>query len=361
MFAFYASLLVSHYAISAGKALDTIKVTSREKTQAALILPRHYQIIRIDAAKPGYMCTAVGINNNKQVIGYCTDSDKDKLNHYGFLWDSGSLRMMPLPLGHASCTPDYINNKGEIVGQLDVDTRSCCFLYQNSRIDLIQGSEGQSIEDGGINNMGVIVGYIVMKDNGNHAIRYDNKTITDLGTLGFQNSEALGINDSGVIVGQAEVANEQFHAFLYKDSKMTDLGCLPGGVACEANAINANGIIAGNSYTPIDKAISDVHNHACLWKNGVIKDLGVLPGSTDSFASGINASGQIVGMASSHSIGNPRAFIWENGRMYDLNAMAPRNSGWILNTAEAINDKGYIVGSGVIKGEQEAFLLKPMR
>jgi probable HAF family extracellular repeat protein len=45
--------------------------------------------------------------------------------------------------------------------------------------------------------------------------------------------------------------------------------------------------------------------------------------------------------------------------MLDLNNLIPANSGWFLQAANAINDKGQIVGEGTLNGQIEAFLLTP--
>ena len=45
--------------------------------------------------------------------------------------------------------------------------------------------------------------------------------------------------------------------------------------------------------------------------------------------------------------------------MLDLNTLIPANSGWFLQYALAINDKGEIVGVGTLNHQFEAFLLTP--
>jgi hypothetical protein len=45
--------------------------------------------------------------------------------------------------------------------------------------------------------------------------------------------------------------------------------------------------------------------------------------------------------------------------MRDLNALIPRNSGWMLARAHGINDRGQIVGEGLLNGGAAAFLLIP--
>ena len=56
----------------------------------------------------------------------------------------------------------------------------------------------------------------------------------------------------------------------------------------------------------------------------------------------------------------PRAFLSDAGEaMVDLNALLPADSGWVLLSANAINDAGQIAGEGIFGGEVRAFLLTP--
>ncbi len=43
------------------------------------------------------------------------------------------------------------------------------------------------------------------------------------------------------------------------------------------------------------------------------------------------------------------AFIWQHGKAYDLNACLNNGTGWILTDAKGINDKGQIVGMGLLE------------
>jgi hypothetical protein len=43
--------------------------------------------------------------------------------------------------------------------------------------------------------------------------------------------------------------------------------------------------------------------------------------------------------------------------MIDLNSLLPAGSGWVLESADAINDAGQIVGYGSFNGVYESFLL----
>ena len=78
--------------------------------------------------------------------------------------------------------------------------------------------------------------------------------MTDLGTLGGQNSFAYGINSSGLIVGSTSTSNGSGAAFIYSNGVMTDLTTLTanlqGRTLGGAMGINDEGFIlaADNNY-----------------------------------------------------------------------------------------------------------------
>jgi probable HAF family extracellular repeat protein len=137
-------------------------------------------------------------------------------------------------------------------------------------------------------------------------------SITRLPTLGGPSGVAYDINDAGQIVGQAE----------------------PG--------------------TPTSRR---------LWPRGFVakrpdhRSGNHQPGPRSS-ASAINNRGQIVGLSSTAGA-EYRAFLYENGRMYDLNRAIPSGSGWVLEAAQDINENGQIVGGGTLNGQPALFLLTP--
>jgi probable HAF family extracellular repeat protein len=125
----------------------------------------------------------------------------------------------------------------------------------------------------------------------------------------------------------------------------------PGGASI-AVAINDAGQVVGYSR------LAGGDQRAFVYAGGKMKNLGTLPGGTQSFAYGNNKQGQVVGSSDAKE-GPLHAFIYNNGSMRDLNQMIPSDSGWVLSEARAINEAGQIVGYGIIKGEQHAFLLTP--
>lgn len=185
--------------------------------------------------------------------------------------------------------------------------------------------------------------------------------VLDLGTLGGTYSDASAVNASGQVVGMSYTAAGagSSHAVLWQNGAMTDLGTL-GGATSSAGDINAAGQIVGSSRITADSTV----NHAFLWSptvangtSGSMTDLGTL-GGTGSNSGAINNHGQIVGF-SRNAGGDFRTFVWENGVMYDLDALLPANSGWVTQAFDGvdINDNGQIAGTGSFNGVQRAFLI----
>jgi probable HAF family extracellular repeat protein len=141
-------------------------------------------------------------------------------------------------------------------------------------------------------------------------------TVKDLGTLGGNYSSALGINDAGQVVGFASISSNSARAFLYE-----------------------------RSATP------------------KMQDLGTLGDDDYSEARGINDAGQVVGVSTTSS-GSYHAFLYERSatpKMQDLNSLIRPHSGWSLEEARAINQRGQIVGVGERNGHNRAILLTPRK
>ena len=195
--------------------------------------------------------------------------------------------------------------------------------------------------------------------------------IHQLPTLGGDpDGVAQQINDNGQIVGGSGTCatfNSNFlynlvpvHALLWEKGKATDLGNL-GGKTGQAGGniaydINNQGQVVGNS----DLA-GDTTFHAFLWTKGTgMQDLGTLSGDVASVSISINDAGSVIG-ASLDAKFNPRAFLWENGVMTDLNTMIAGHSPLYLMTGCSINSRGEITGLGMTStGEIHTYLATPI-
>ena len=144
--------------------------------------------------------------------------------------------------------------------------------------------------------------------------------ITDLGTLGGNESAAFGGNAFGQVVGSSLTAGGQTHACLYSGGTMIDLGLLsPVDNYSEATRINDFGQIVG--YSAIQDSNGYVHSDApFLFANGSLSNVGSLGGGY-GMANDINNAGQIVGISADVN-GVTDAFLAIGGVFTDLGRFA---------------------------------------
>jgi len=165
---------------------------------------------------------------------------------------------------------------------------------------------------------------------------------------------ATDIKDQGQVVGISGtcfVAVGSFsaaHALLWQNGNVTNLGSL-GGVAWNTPvAINNRSVVVGFSDLPGDED-GNPNFHAFIWtKSSGMQDLKTLPGDAISEATGINNQGRVVGVSYGAGFSNPRAVLWQNGKIVDLNTLIPAGSPLYLLSANDINDEGVIAGQACV-------------
>ncbi len=194
-----------------------------------------------------------------------------------------------------------------------------------------------------LNERGDVVGSSDLPaSNDFHATMWSSLEPINLGTFGGRYSSARAINASGEVVGWATYEGgglfDSF-AFLWRDGEMIDLGTL-GGDRAEAYGINADGAIVGWS-----KVLGNEERQAFKWEGGLMGSLPPLDG--DGYGQGVNSPGTTVGHAWSDTAfgtwgGGWRAVRWENKAVIDLGTLLPDDTG--QSWATAINDLGYVVG-----------------
>jgi len=314
---------------------------------------------------------AMAINDRGQVAGG---------NGHAFLWTNGKLRdlgtLRPEEYEDStSAVANDVNNQGVLVGcsgsfraVFGTGLESARgIVVKNNHLQQFSGYNVSFIPYA-INDAGQIVGL-----NAFRGFFYAQGKMIALGTFSHvpngNRSTTRSLNARGQVVGWSTVGNLPIakfgqlatHAFLWqrhgKSGRMRDLGTLPGWVSSYAYKINQQSEIVGS----VSDAGGDTDGFerasrtaAFLWRSGKMRSLGTLPGSKNSSAFGINDSTEIVGTS------DARAFLWTQGKMRDLNAYLLSSSGWTLEEARAINNKGQIVGSGKLNGQAHMFLLTPI-
>jgi probable HAF family extracellular repeat protein len=304
--------------------------------EAHAVLWKNGEIIDLGTLEGGHESVAFAVNSRGQVAGAAFNTVPDPLSPVGtqqrtFIWENGVMRDLGTLGG-----PDA-GLVGSFKGNVEMNERgqvvACSFT--NSTINPVTSTP-------------TVDPFLWDKEQG----------MIDLGTLGGTSGCAIYLNNRGQVVGYSNTAGDlTTHPFLWERGEIKDLGTL-GGTFGFANWISEAGEVAGTA------SIQGGQVHAFLWKNGIMTDLGTLPGDSCSSSQAVNSKRQMVGNSTSSTVcdfTSRRAILWENdGPMVDLNALVPSGSGLQLNGAVDINNRGEIVGSGILtNGDAHAVLLIP--
>lgn len=371
-----------------------------------------WSITDIGTLTAGDMSYATGINNSGQVVGW---SGYDSTQTTAFIWENGTMSAISSTAGLRSVATG-INNAGQVSGYAAVAASNGTSYYNDHAFiyskttgmqDLGSPYGGTNSAAYAINNSGLVggSGQTTLLDSQNKPTIYHATTWSgsasqsrDLGLLSSQGYEMWGgpwsrvnsVNDSGVSAGYASTGKLDLngdpagHAVIWDaNGVIKDLGTLgdcayaTSKLTCSSAAfgINAAGQVVGVSGDENNDKLRPF-----LYSNGKMTDLGTLTGATNGYAYAINNNGQVVGFSSDYktnatdpttgSTGSTNfttATLWTvdangNAVITDLNSLVA-GSGWELWGATGINDKGQIVGYGML-GEGanatfHAFLLSP--
>lgn len=233
-----------------------------------------------------------------------------------FLWQDGLMSALPT-LGGNNSQALGVNNRGQIVGFAEQSTQDPnCIAPQVLDIQaVVWGPNPDEI-----------------------------RTLAPL--EGDISAWAIAINNAGQIVGlsgncvspnfNAPGATTPQHAVIWQNGTVTNIGTL-GGSYIFPWAINAKGQVVGQATPPGDGPI-----HTFLWHGDVMNDLGVIPGDVLSGAFGLNDHGQVVGGSCDQNF-NCRAFLWQDGVMTDINSLVrPGSTSLYLISGNDINSRGEI-------------------
>jgi len=226
-------------------------------------------------------------------------------------------------------------------------------------------------------------------DTEEHAAIWQDGVVTDLGTLGGDNSNVdfPVKNNDGVVVGFAQTPEtdplgENFCIFLctpsggacngshqtcrgfrWRNGLMEPLGTLAGNNSAATGA-NNHGMVVGvaENTTPDPNCVSPqvLDYEAVVWQGNTIHELLPVPGDAIGVALAVNDNGQIVGSTGTCGSGpgiGPiflHAVLWKNHLPTDLGNLG----GTLNNVAYAINDRGQVVGASDLAGDNtgHAFL-----
>jgi hypothetical protein len=247
----------------------------------------------------GQRGNAMGINAHGTTVG--------EANGWPFRWDTREWSYWPVPSWAVRGTAMAINAVGQATGSISTGRQQFAVRWQDESIVILAGGR----RGNAINAHGDVGGQWADAAGHTYAGVWDmNGTLYDLGRLGAESASIYAINDARQVAGTTTEADmmRAFH------------GQLGVGIAL----------------------------------------LPLLDDFVQSRGLGIDPDGSVVGTATPRS-GLPVGALWTpDGTMYDLNRLIDPASGWVLQSALAVNAHGQIVGHGTWRGQSRAFLLMPL-
>jgi probable HAF family extracellular repeat protein len=275
-------------------------------------------------------------------------NDTDRICR-GFLWENEVMRELPTLGGHHGFAAG-VNNRGQFVGwaQTAVEDETC-----DETTNQVLGFRA-----------------VLWEPKGGSSGRIKTTELVPLAEDAA--SAATAINDDGIVVGisgRCDQAVGRFsaqHAVLWgKNGKPIEIPNLGGTTWHTPMDINAQGDVVGfsNPDEPGDE-LGEFLSHAFLWISGAAQatDLGTLDADPVSEAFAINSRRQVVGISFGDAVRGPRAFLYENGELIDLNDLVEIGSD-VLMSAQDINEAGQITGRvrDGETGEIFAFVASPIQ
>lgn len=296
-------------------------------------------------AAPLYRVVAVPLRphriNDTGVVAGTTEK------HLAGVWsEKDGLKTADLPAGFHHADGTDLNARGQMLGQASSadGARRQSFLFDGAKVTLL-ASDGARAN--AINAAGDLAGEATLPGSSNTGpVLWRQGKATSLGACCGGRSTAL--NDRDEVAGEVYDKQGQYQAFVWDEkSGLRVIG--PPDTYSTAVAINEIGHLIVYEFT----------QGSSLYVDGKLTPM-ELSKRWPSQPRAISNCDVVVGSFGSNS-DESEAFLWDaKGGFRNLNELIPRNSGWKLEVASSINDRGEIAGWGDHGGEDDAgFVLVP--
>ena len=313
-----------------------------------------YEVQELGSSAWG-LTIANDINNRGLVVGEWDSGQSFGGPRHAVVWHEGEMIDLTTDPGVVFAAARGVNDTGLVTGFYNADGSilSGGFRWVRGQFEELPTFAPGFQEGFGVTESGLVLGRAMHEDFKIDATVWDQDLgIVDLGNLGGGSSIAYDGNGWGTIVGTSSLSFTQNNACRWIGDELVDMGTLPGHPIGRAYAINNHGEIVGFSGSAFDE-------HGFHWsaETGMV-DLGDLGGPFGASATDINDDGVIVGFADTGS--NRLGVVWHDFELFDLNSLLVNGQGWLIKSANGINELGQIVGHATHGGKQVAYVATPV-
>lgn len=332
--------------------------------------PSNYALTELDAPADGTASFALGLSPQGDAVGTARTT-ANRLPQLATRWSEGEVTSLGTLPGSTFSRVFAQNARGEAVGEATAGNgspRAVLFDRDGAVRDLgtLGGSSSAVATD--INARGNPVGVsagtaVVFGKQGPTAL-----PPLDEGVGGTSRADA--INDRGQVAGFAPAtvtgsASPVGQAVLWtprgRGYVAAALERLAPARFARAYDVNARGTTAGEASR--DNEAGTSVTRAVRWNGQTIQELPPVSDYRFTRANAVSNNGDVVGHASSF-FGFPTidgaAVLWDDGVAYDLNDLVADADGFVLRSAEDVDERGRITGFGTVEGQTRGFLLTPL-
>jgi len=307
-------------------AVATVAAIPSQAQSPACAAAAHYKIVRLPL-RPARI-------NRAGVIAGTTE------DHSAARWTQKTgLHEVELPPGLTADQALGLNNAGDITGAATQEgtNQAVAFVVAQSKFSRLSAAPSRALA---INDAGDAVG----QGSPGPVLWHRQKAITLAGCCG---GVAHAINSRGQVVGQLNDQQGHYHAFRWDAAHKLRSIPMPPAADSTALAINNSGDILLQSFIP---------NAVYLRRARKNIELHLAP-EVASQPLALNDCDVIVGEFGAAS-DFYHAFVWDQANGFrDMNQLIGSGTGWNLESALDVNDRGEIIGVGDFGNEQDVGVL----
>jgi probable HAF family extracellular repeat protein len=277
------------------------------------------------------------LNDLGEVVGSAAN------NQAVFWTEREGLHVVTPPPSYASILLNGLNRGGDLAAVARGKEEQRALVYRHGKYVFLPGKQSSAFA---INDRGQVAGESILSNGtSTQAAMWVNQKLAGLGSC--CGGTAKAINNRGEIIGEFYDDHARYHAFVWNRRQ----GLRP----IDSSSLFSTAVALNNlGHVVVQESSKETFLYGDQGLNRI-----EFPGDSPVTPRALNDCDVIVGSFGAFSDAE-RAFAWEKSRGFlDLNQLIPEGSGWKLERATAINNKGEIVGTGDHGADDVGFLLVP--